>query len=328
MPIIAQLTLPSGTRRVATEDWDDVYQWFGEIAGVDNIKIGCLSETGGQVTTTYGSIDFLPTVFEDDMPPPRSFHATISIAESSESTAVQLFSGVLMRTRIAETGDSISYDLRGSSSSVTVNAQAFNDTLANVFTWACDGARLNLTLNTTYAMSPSPAVIYTTPSSDTRLLDVLSDISKFFCHAFQVVGSTLYLIDMLGDRGSRTLIEMDFEPPSYEDHPPYNRFVAGTRTLSGSEQTGDDYSVSPVCHTTNANIDAALADIKTIIERQNIVVRMPLLLDNVPDIGEKISFVDQNQVIDLDGWFRARAITFNVTPSEEYLVVEGEGAVS
>ena len=49
-----------------------------------------------------------------------------------------------------------------------------------------------------------------------------------------------------------------------------------------------------MCHGTQANRETALGNIKTIMERPQIVMRKPLDTSTLPSIGEKIHWNDES----------------------------------
>lgn len=97
-------------------------------------------------------------------------------------------------------------------------------------------------------------------------------------------------------------------------------------TLAGSHPFGDEVQLSPVCHTTYANVLAALANVKTIAERCRVQLRLPLAVATLPRIGQKLTLTDESLAVTTSVWARVAAITYDFDAWA--CVVEGEGELS
>jgi len=95
-------------------------------------------------------------------------------------------------------------------------------------------------------------------------------------------------------------------------------------TVAGSYPFGDVLDVSPVCHTDLANIQTALANIKTVVERRRVELIKPL--SGVPKIGQKITLTDESLLVSTAVWARVSSVVWDF--DQEQCVVEGEGELT
>lgn len=222
--ILVQLTI-NGTIHYLSDDYLELTHLYeAKVAKVNPVSYATRSEAGGYVEPQFGDIEFLPDTFSDDWPPPKSCVIKISITDTTEEAAVEIFTGRAHRTAI--TRESVKYDLFGKSYSNAITATTWiDDTLSAVFTTYCGASYLNLTLNTDYARATSPSV-YREIEADTLIIDMLSDFAEATHHLFYISGTTLYLVDMLLDNGTDLEVdEFDFFPVEYSDAQPYRRFM-------------------------------------------------------------------------------------------------------
>ena len=96
--------------------------------------------------------------------------------------------------------------------------------------------------------------------------------------------------------------------------------------LAGAHPFGDVIQVSPACHTTYANILSALGNIKTIMGRTRVQLRLPLDVATLPRIGQKLTLTDESLAATTSVWALVSAITYDFDTWT--CVVEGEGALS
>lgn len=119
---------------------------------------------------------------------------------------------------------------------VTLSGIGTDTTLSEIMDWACDSARLNLTFNSTYERTSQPDLVHWA-SSQMPLVDFLSDICGFYTHLFYINSSTLYLVDMLKDNGSRTLTGFQYFPSEYDYNVPLSVIRSSWETRTPAEQT-------------------------------------------------------------------------------------------
>lgn len=320
--LLAEITINAVMHRVSNQPVSLVNYWDNYILTVSPPKYSCTEITGGYCRPSFGSLSFDPTLFSSDWPPPTEIGVVIKHTESTEAAATTIFSG----TGQIESFDraSIGYDLySGDYGTVLSSGSAFDDTLGNVFSWACDPARLNLTLNTTYARVISPEVTYTT-TSDMLLTDFLNDVSAFFSHFFYISGSTLYLVDMLLDNTTKTLTEFDFFKASYECRPPIAIATTDSFYVTSSYTYGDTENYEAY-HDTQANVEAALTDIITISNRKRVIVPIPFSA-SLPIPGQKISFTDSSLYISTGVEMWVRALTYDF--DNDKIFIEGDAILT
>lgn len=184
---------------------------------------------GGFVRTEYGTITLTPSLFADPglgwWPPPTIIEQ-ISVNYTPPETGVpfdipQTFVGYLAEIN----SKGVTYSLWPSDEfAETATEEFYSGTLNTVFTAAC--STLGLSLNATYARSPSPTVKWQT-SGEHSLLDNLNDIAKSLCHRFYISGTTLYLVDCFLDNGSTiTVANNEVIEVSYPSIGPYKQFCA------------------------------------------------------------------------------------------------------
>lgn len=226
---------------------------------------------------------------------------------------------------------------------VTISGTGEDTTLSEILDWACGASYLNLTYNSTYALSPSPSVSHWATSQNT-LVDFLSDLAAFFTHLFYISGSTLYLVDMGTDNGSTTITEFDFFPSTYGYNTPVRQLSASWTVREAVEETigkyikdsqketsvassypyGSEESYTPY-HATKSNIDTALGNIRDIIHAPYCELPIPLA-GSLPVPGRKISWTDTALGDDTDVYIRCRSIRYDF--DNETVQITGEGAIS
>ena len=131
---------------------------------------------------------------------------------------------------------------------------------------------------------------------------------------------------MLLDNGETTWTEFEYMAPSYEYNKPYSIFEADPSTIEGSFPMGGTKSISPVCENNDTDRELALTNIKTIIERPQIVLKKPIATTAIPVLGQKINFSDTGVYNDISGSMHVRGITYDL--NTEMMTVEGEGVIA
>lgn len=317
------MTIGPETLRVSNEAVALTNYWDPYVSSAGSIKWAASSEYGGWVKTTFSNFRVLPKTFENNWPAPAGIGLTLKYTDDTEGNAVTLFDGNAHTAGLDR--ESNDYELFGEEYTDTVTDEVIDDTLVDVFTTYTGASYLNLNLNTGSARNPSPAVKYTA-SGEQVLINVLSDIAKFFSHSFYISNGTLYLVDLLADNGSSSLTEFDFSPVQYRDPPPIRRITAGIYSVIGSYSYGDDIDITPVCHDTQSNIEDALDDIKTILESRGVELSRPISATEIPAIGEAISTFDESYDQDLTGNFRVHGLVYNFDNYQ--FVITGKGSLS
>lgn len=290
--MLVEITINGTLHRVSTYDRALTHLWKSEIASFSEMQIKLDSKYGGYARPTFGNIDFLPSLFSDpddwNPQPPISCPIVIKYSSTTEEAATTLFTGTAHLKSVSR--DSIIYSLYPPEYDVSVDEQAFSDTLVNVASWCCGASYLNLTLDSTKARATSPAVTHTT--GDVILLDELSKICAFYSHYFYISGSTLYLVDMFHTEDMEEITEFDVMAPYYEYPSPYSKLTSADSSIDGSCAYGDPYNVAAY-HDTDANIVAALGKIKTLVEKGEMIVPFPTVA-TAPAIGEFRTLTDES----------------------------------
>lgn len=209
-------------------------------------------------------------------------------------------------------------------------APYYNDTLNAVLTTILTDIAEIATVNTTYARASSPNVAYAVPS-DILNINLASDIAEFYSHMLYIIDDTAYLVDMLLNNGSpRTLGEDElFVGPKYEYPAPLAEVTSDYDSTTYRQASAYPYgsSLSVNCyHTTQANIEAALADILALENSPRINMAIPMAAGNFGALGQKLEFRDTQHVADLFSYLRARKMTFDF--NSESIGIEGEGGIA
>ena len=228
---------------------------------------------------------------------------------------------------------------------VTICGTAAYTTLAGLFDWACSAARLPMSLDTTKGEAPSPPVNYWA-DSQTKLIDFLSKIAAYHTHFFYIKTSTLYLIDMNVDNGSRTVTEYDYFPASYADKAPLSKITGTWRERSAANETigrfireseyeesyfpsypyGGELSLEAYGNV-RSDIAASLLAISTLYHKQQITAPIPIE-SSLPVPGEAISGTDTSTKRDVSFSFRTREISYDFFGGVPKAHITGEGTVT
>jgi len=298
-----------------------------KVASLGQVRVSCPATEGGFAQPVYGKLEVLPDIIDGIMP--VSCPIIVSFTDTTEAAAVILFEGTAHRT--SSPRESYVYQLYAvDEGTVTTGNISWNDTLVDIFSDECNTGDLSaLTLDSTYARSPSPPVIYST-TSEREVLDALSDVAKFHSHCFTIEDGVLYLIDMKEDRGTAKVItEFDFFPATYKDGPAYSLFESEDTTVDGSYAYGSEKNISPVAATEGSSpndfVTQALTNIKAIYELARVQLPLPITVDP-PLIGQRVEWIDDSHHISLDVWMRCRSLIYDFDKSE--VVMEGEGEVN
>lgn len=321
--LLIEMTINGAVNYISQEGIALTYFWEPKIMQFDPPRYDIAHDYGGYVSPRFGSISLFPDLFEDDWPPPISCAITIKYTATTEGAAETLFTGIAHLSQL-DIGQ-VKYDLYGPSYiTTTAGATAFNDTLVNVVTALCGGAHLNLTLDSTAARGPSPNVNFTV-SGDQLDIDLVSAIAAFYTHLIYISGSTLYLVDMLGDNGTETITEFDYlQGTTYEYQTPVSLARAGDRAQASGYPYGNELTLAAY-HDTGANVDDCLDDIMTVLHKPRVRLKMPLL-GSLPVPGKKISWTDESLAVDTDMYIRTRSVRYDF--DREEITVEGEGAIA
>lgn len=322
MRLLSEVTINATLHRVS-DDWQDLTNlWEPKISSLTATKFGIPKDYGGYARPRWGNRSFSPDLFASDWPPPATITVKDMLTDSTEAAAVTVFIGTLHLDTYNEV--EVSYTSYGASFTIKETDAVYGDTLVNIFTAAVGVTKLNLTLDSTAARAISPGVVYTA-SGEKMLVDNLSDMAAFFSHTFYIENGILYLIDLLLDNGSSTLDEFGFFRGSeYTAPTPYSLIKGGGYFKDGSYKYGSELDISPVCHNVQANIEAALADIKTIVEYDRYRFRVIPEAAEMPVIGQKITVTNESLQSTTTTWMRVTDISPDIFRSE--ILINGFGA--
>jgi len=255
--------------RMSTDDIALTYQWFSYIRSIASIKIALPKKHGGYAKPDFSDIEISPEYFLEIGAYPATAHVKLIDTETTDTAGRIIYEGEAYLDSF-DRGPG-KYILTQPEMTATIaESTAYNDTLVNVLTTLCGPTILNLTLDTTLARATSPAVLHTT-TSEQLAIDLLSDLCAWFCHAVKIEDGTLYLVDMLGTWTPTETDEFRFQPSSYQRGKKYAVYKSGDETLAGTG--ADEYDAGGPYHTTPANIQTALADIKTVMEMDTAIIR-------------------------------------------------------
>jgi len=323
--LLVEFNINGTLHYLSIEGHDLAHNWKRKIVSIDPLQYAVQGDHGGYCRLELGQIVFTPDLFANDWPPPLFCPITIKFTESNEATAQTLFAGTAHLQNM--TFDQVAYEIYDTLdySALISDGTEFDDTLANVFTALCDPTQLNLSIDTTYARSPSPGVVHTV-DGDQRTIDFLDNLARFYAHLFYIdsATSTLHLVDMYADAGSRTLT--NFFPPHYEQKRPAASVTDGTYKSYSMYVYGEAVEQDSF-HDTEANIVAAQADILYLLSAKRCSVRMPLT-GTLPTPGERISWTDSELLADTNtqAYIRARIIQYDFDNDE--VIITGEGRLT
>jgi len=209
-------------------------------------------------------------------------------------------------------------------------------TLADVFDWAC--GLLGLTfVNLHGGDVPLNCAIYT----QDLLINFLDKIAWYCGYQFAILDGVLTLIDLEQGNGERTLGRLDSINLSYAWPQPVKsykatwsvkEFDAATVSLISKDREVLHYTESPIGgETTVTPYDEAVSDVTNKIEaiaaREAMVqVSLDLPLDQIPNIGEKISFTDRKEAHDISGHLFVRS--YSLDYQNKILKITGDGVIT
>ena len=327
MTILCEFTPTGGdTIRCSMTDFADIHLWKSFIVSIASIKVSMPSKWGGFADPSFSDISFSPDMFADIWPPPATAAIKFRWLGSStdENAGTVIFDGTATRGELAR--DYVKYTLKRPENATKVAAAtAYADTLVNVMTTLCGASYLNLTLDSTLSRSPSPAVSYTT-TAEQLTVDLASDLCAFFSHGFYVDGTTLYLVDMKDIATPTELDEWSILPSAYKYEKPYSTCKCGDYSAaSATVENGEELTISTAYHGTEANIEAALADILEIANRPTIELNS-MISDSPPTIGGCYSFTDESHYQPLTVTARISDAVYNF--DNEMMQSTGAGAIA
>ena len=85
MPVYVTVTIGATPHTLSTEFLDESTFWDAEVVQISNLNAALSSDHGGYFKPSFGSIEFLPTPFENDWPPPQKIDLTIETGTDDSS---------------------------------------------------------------------------------------------------------------------------------------------------------------------------------------------------------------------------------------------------
>lgn len=323
MKILCEFT-PAGysLQRIALEDCPLAYLWRSYIRSFTSFTMSCL-KYGGYAKPRFADLILWPSMYEDVVwPPPDTATVKLYMTDDDVSDGTLLFDGTAALDSYDRSG--VKYRLKMQEHDHTTTAVLQNDTLVNLFTDYCGATKLDLTLDSTNARSPSPAVYYT-PSGDVQTIDLMDGMAAWFTHGFYILDGTLYLYDMLASGTPEALTEFDCQQVTYRAGTPVSLFTSGGRSLAGSNAAGDTFDLATAYHSTAGNIDAALADIKTMVEKPRVELPSKLSQHEVGLFGD-FTLTDESTTRDTVSAAKAFAVKYNF--DNETKLLDAVGSIS
>lgn len=322
MKLLIEFTPNGGTmQRISNEDIALDHQWVAHILSFSSFRLELDEDYGGYVKPSFSDITVSPEAFNGNWPPSGDALFKIMLSDSDEANVNIIFEGYGTPTDFDREG--AEYSLYTPEYATTILKDTVQTgTLLSLMTSYC--TTLGLTLDSSNARSTSPAVDYT-PSSDTQLIDLMSEMCAFFAHGFKIIGGTLYLHDMLATGTATAISEFDMLPCSYGKAEKYTLFKCGDFSIAGGSSYGDEFSVSTAYHTAEANVESALTDIKTIVESDTADIKTFINLTDATVLDD-LSVYDESTISPTTATVKVFSTLYNFNSYK--LTIEAVGGVS
>jgi hypothetical protein len=278
---------------------------------------------GGYAEPSFSELNISPDAF-DTWPPDGD--ATIKVMlldmdETDETKAVTIFDGYGTPEQFDHEG--VEFTLYSTGYTATIAEDATQTgTVLSLMTSYC--STLGLTLDSTHARSTSPAVSYT-PSSEELMIDVMDEMCAFFTHGFRIIDGTLYLFDMLTTGDIAEVTEFSMQEATYGKAEPLIEVTCGDYSVSGSSTYGDDVSISTAYHTTGAAINAALTNIKTVLEKDVVEIESTTGQVSI-NVLDDFSVYDESTKAATSITAKAKSVLYNF--DNDTVNIEGIGVLS
>jgi len=280
---------------------------------------------GGYAEPTFSDISFFPDMFSGNWPPPESATIKLTWIDDGDETGGQvIFDGSARRAE--PDYDKIKYTLKRTENTTKVaESTAYADTLNAVMATLCGSTLLNLTLDTTRARIPSPAVAYTT-TAEVLTIDLASEMCAFFGHGFYTDSGTLYLVDMYDISEQTEVDEFDITGCSLKDEKGYSSAKSGDYNVTSATVLNEsELSISTAYHTVQANIEAALTIILEIANRP--IIKLDTMITSSPQVIAGCYIInDENHYLPLQSIMLTSDIVYNF--DSEKIQATGAGSIS
>lgn len=314
---------PDGGSMIRISDMDRplTHQWYNHIKSLSSIKFALASVTGGYAKPKFSDLQLWPKMFESNWPPPDSAEVVIKWTEDTEANAITLFEGSAGLDSFDR--HAVTYTLTMPEFDETIiDGTSYTSTdLEGFLTTLCTA--LSLSTDFTEARATSPDVSFSV-ENDIQAIDLMSDVCEWFGHGFKIIGSTLYLFDMLGSLTPISMDEFDFSQSSYRKHTPISLLVRGNKSVSGSSPNGEQIEFDKN-YGLAADALTHLGNLKTLYEKDIIELNC-MMTDARPQILEDFTTYDESTIQPTSFTGKAVSVIYNF--DTEKVQIEGMGAVS
>lgn len=329
MTLLCEFTPAGGELiRCSLVDFSDIHPWDSYIASVSSVKIATPKPWGGYAAPVFSDIAFFPNMFTaaSDWPPPENAAVRLRwIADGDETGGTVFFDG----TATVEDPEhaAIKYKLKRAENATKVAAATvLSGTLTAVIEVLCGSSYLNLSLDTSRARIPSPAVSWTVDAEKltTALVD---EICQSFSHAAINIGGTLYLIDMYDTSTALADVsDWDVTDPGYKFGSRYSLAKYGNYSVTSSTvANGDELSIPVIHHGTQANIEEAMGIILEIANRPTVELKADIG-DDLMTVGGCYLYNDESGFRPLQLIMVAHDVVYNF--DSETMLATGPGRVA
>lgn len=330
----------------------------------DSIRIeGALSSTGGvpfDYDGVYAISNVAANTFDFDVSTASdagpyndgAFHADPGVGQAMDNDSLSSYlrvfdDGVPVPGNVTDNGDG-TFSLSAIPFNVTMSGYGADTTLSNIMSWGCGQNWLSLNYDSANGRATSPDCHFWADTNRV-LIEFLSDACAFWNHLFHIDygTSTLYLIDMQGTNGARSVDTGDIFPSDYPRKVPVAnltaKWTARTRVLDRTndgkyvkEETklvtrtsgypyGDELQIDPFTDI-RSDLEGALDDILNTVNAAKADIALPLT-GSPPAPGEQIT-VTEDTLGDqsFTAVIKAREMRYDFR--DETLYVTGEGTIS
>jgi len=322
MSIFCTATINGTDHYVSTDEIADIHMWKSEIVSISQITTSLQYEYGGYLRPIYGTVEFLPTLFEGAWPPPQTISFLVEVGDDEANKNKIVYSECSLQTF---TQDKVVYKILGESDGASYGDITFTGKLISVIDWACDA--LGIMYNTDNVSRVDYFDVNFTNTNKRKIMDILSEACAFASVYFYRDGYTLRFMDMLDSVGSMSLDEFDFTPNTYLGRNDVSLLVGGASSITGSTPSSNvTINVVP-WHNTNSNIVSALTDIKTTIEKSIITVEIADD-ETVIDFGTSVTVHDDSCQDEITGTFVVTKNNIYYSHDTDRLIIEGRGTIT
>ncbi len=224
--LMVQLTVNGVVRYFSNTTLDVEHFYEPLVVSLDELSFSGRTPHGGWAEPNYGNIVLLPSAFDGagEWEPPQVCPIKVFYGLTGETGSRLMFAGTAYRTSMG--AEEITYAIYPPEYTAETGDAYYRGTLNAVLTDGCTA--LGLTLNTTYARAPSPAVDYpVSGEGNTKVIDNMSDIAAFYSHRFFIENGVLYLVDCHRDAWSVLNINTkDAISAEYVDSAPLKKLTA------------------------------------------------------------------------------------------------------